>query len=132
MKKNLILFCILIAFFSCDENDTKTYYIRIQNESEYNLIDITIEMESFNTGTPDSIFVNSVAINTESEKFKFKFDRTSSDGCNRFIGITLAASFNGNYTQNDSLKYFSVDMENRDLDYVTVIVDNDSYSIFDN
>ncbi|MCD4819957.1 MAG: hypothetical protein K8S23_14835 [Candidatus Cloacimonetes bacterium] len=128
MKKNLFLLIVLFVAFSCDRNDTKTYFIKIINDSEYCLMDISIEMRSL---ISDSLFVDSLAINCETEKFKFRFDRTSYNGCMGGTAISLVAGFNGVYTQNDSLKQFSTGMGN-DYDFVTIIIDNESYTVLEN
>lgn len=129
MKKLIPLIFIIIILFSCGDNDSKLYYLTIENQSDTTITNIFIEMDSL---TPCSKTIDNLATGNISEKLKFKFDRTNNDGCSSSTGISLAAAFEGNYTQNDSLRYFFVIMENLESDFISLIIENENYYFIEN
>ncbi|HHE37678.1 MAG TPA: hypothetical protein ENL20_03790 [Candidatus Cloacimonetes bacterium] len=132
MIKKFFLFLFLVLLTFCCDDDSKAYLINIRNESEFCLQNISIEMETFNKELPDSVFIDSMSTQLESETFKFIFDRMSDNcGCSR-TGSPFLAAFQGIYTQHDSLKYFDIVMDGRDSDFVTVVIDNESYFVEEN
>jgi len=131
MKKILSLIFLIFLVFSCEVDDTKTYNISIRNDSNFTIYDISIEMELLPTGLPDSLHIDSLLVNNETDKFKFFFDRNSSSGC-KGTGISLLASFEGTYTPNDSLKWYYAVMDDRESNYVIIVIDNESYYILEN
>lgn len=126
--KNLILAIVILAVFSCGEkDDSKNYYLTLQNGSDFVIYNILVSMEM---GDPGEIAIDSLLASQQTEKYKFVFDRTG--GCGLYqTNNPCAEEFSGEYIQNDTLKAFSVLLFGLSND-ITVVFENDDYFVVEN
>ena len=127
--KNLILICTFVLLISCSANDDgMIFFISINNISNYSLENVSIEMDTgFSSVTADSVYIQNIASQNESEEYVFHFDRTSGD-----LGMPLLAQFDITYSQDESIKYSFIVMDDRDSNHVTLVIEDDSYYIEEN
>jgi len=129
MGKIILSIVLIFVILSCDSStdnfdDTKTFLLKISNSSDYVVKNISVEIESLDTGWPDSLFIDSLIFGEETDELVFKFDNTMSNG----NGVTLAPSFFGSYSQNSLTKEFSIPIPNIDSTSIRMIIDNESFS----
>lgn len=128
MKKIILLLIVVFALLACSDNDDKTYRIKILNNTDSEISDIIISMDSLDETDPKTI--DTLAVGEESINYKFNFDRSNSNGC-KTTGISLLASFEVSYILNGLTKNTGVGMDNRDSKSVLLIIEEDSYQVID-
>lgn len=125
MKKIALLILVIFAIFACSNDDDKTYSIKIRNNCNHEIYDVEISMYSLDQTSPK--YEEVLYLGSETGKYDFHFDKTSSNGCGKLTEIDISPIFVISYTNGIQQYNLQIQMEDYQSSNIKLVLEENIY-----
>jgi len=124
IKVTFIILLFLIFSLSCDYSTYQIHEAMFYNNSSVTVYDVELNIKC----TDNIIMIDSLEVGEETDYYVFRFEKSHTSGCTTRSSPSIG-DFEGEYMQNDSLKFIDIMMPYNNKTKIKIKILDDSYIV---
>ena len=123
LRISTAILLFLMFSISCDKSNYKTHEAMLTNNSSVIIYDVELYIKCV-----DNVQIDSLTVGEETDYYVFRFEKSHTSGCTTRSSPSIG-DFEGEYMQNDSLKFIDIMMPYNNKTKIKIKILDDSYIV---